>query len=57
MEDLDGMTNADKIRIMTNEELAEIIKCPYSTKEELCDRDIGCIDCCKKWLESDTGED
>lgn len=54
---LDKLTNADKIRVMTNEELAQIIECPYSTTEELCDRDIGCMDCCKKWLESDTGDE
>lgn len=44
------MTNADKVRKMSNEELAWVIMCHYSISEELCSRseEPGCIACCKK---------
>lgn len=54
------MTNADKVRSMTDEELAWIIGCPENVEEELCGKadEPGCLECCKKWLESDvTDED
>lgn len=59
------MTNADKVRGMTNEELAWIIECPYSRTQELCsvadadddDDEPGCLECCRKWLESDAGDE
>lgn len=53
------MTNADKVRKMSNEELALVIMCPYSISEELCSRseEPGCIECCKKWLESDAEDE
>lgn len=41
-------TNADKIRHMSDEELAEIIMCPYDTEPELCRK--FCKDCCLEWL-------
>lgn len=50
------MTNADKIRKMTNEELAEIIECPHGNSENLCNLEISCIECCKEWLESSAEE-
>lgn len=58
------MTNADRVRNMTNEELAGIIMCPYDTAG---DEIMPCIDpdkstvkqCCKcvrEWLSKDVPE-
>lgn len=60
------MTNADRIRNMTNEELAEFLlkvnsaySEPYMTGETDCKwedyptHDKGCKDCFKEWLESE----
>lgn len=47
------MTNADKIRSMSNEELAFIIMCPYGTTGSECkdtERGLKCLDCCRDWL-------
>lgn len=43
-------TNADRIRQMTDEELAKIIMCPYHTEPYLCSRKE-CVDCCIEWLQ------
>lgn len=50
------MTNGDKIRAMSDEELARIIMCPNDagiaeitcSKNESCD----CYACCLNWLET-----
>lgn len=55
------MTNADKIRAMTDEELAEFIfvcisrggPCPPDSK---CIRDVNCIMCYLDWLQKEAGE-
>lgn len=44
------MTNADRIRVMSDEELAEIIICPYDVDESLCNKMACCLDCCLEWL-------
>lgn len=49
-------TNADKIREMSIEELAEIIMCPYDSEPEYCVGPGNCMGCCKKWLESEAEE-
>ena len=48
----DGMTltNADKIRNMSNEELAEIIMCPYDTAPSVCTYKGDCLQCCCEWF-------
>lgn len=33
-------TNADRIRGLNNEKLAEIIMCPYDTEPDLCNKTI-----------------
>lgn len=48
------MTNFEKIKAMTVEEIAEIIICPYLGERVDC-RD-NCIECRKKWLESEVQE-
>lgn len=45
------VTNADKIRSMTDQELAEIIMCPYDIDEDLCNNGKTCLDCCLEWLQ------
>lgn len=46
-------TNADRIRGMSDEELAKHLCCPYS----LCgDLDMSCKKCISLWLESPVGE-
>lgn len=55
-DDSDGdlITNADRIRQMTDEELAQIIMCPYENMsgECMCEKDTrtNCIQCCLEWL-------
>lgn len=49
-------TNADRIRSMTDEELAVTIMCPYNTEPDLCNVKTGCIDCCTKWLQQEVEE-
>lgn len=44
------MTNADRIRAMSDEELAQIIMCPYDSEPDLCCAQGTCLDCCEKWL-------
>ena len=65
-----GMTNADKIRNMTNEELTAIILCPYDTAGDPidimpCVKDGNiqefvvpedCKACIMKWLERNVEE-
>ncbi len=49
-------TNADRIRNMTNEELAEVIMCPYGSVDGLCNNEENCVKCCLEWLESEVSE-
>ena len=44
------MTNAQRIRNMTDEELAEIIVCPFDTDPSVCNYKGVCLDCCLEWL-------
>jgi hypothetical protein len=44
------MTNGDRIRAMTDEELTDIICCPFNGDTELCLGIYDCIACCLKWL-------
>ena len=44
------ITNAERIRAMSVEELAEIIMCPYGSEPDLCCTKGTCLDCCEKWL-------
>lgn len=53
-------TNADRIRAMNDEELAEYIIhsgfCPSGSKREPCmhpDSDIECSECIRKWLQAE----
>ena len=45
------MTNADRIRAMTDEELAVITMCPYNFGAEIdCYHAGSCVECTTKWL-------
>lgn len=46
----DKQSNAQRIRSMTDEELAEIIVCPYDTDPSVCNYKGVCLDCCLEWL-------
>lgn len=46
-------TNADRIRSMTDEELAKVIMCPYERDYRDCKE--GCWECCFKWIKSEVG--
>lgn len=48
------LTNFEKIKQMSVGEMAEIITCPYLGERVDC-RD-NCIECRKKWLESEVSE-
>ena len=51
------MSNADAIRNMTDEELAENVSCPYLPKEGIhLDDDIECEQCKLQWLKSEAKE-
>ncbi len=43
-------TNADRIRGLNDEKLAEIIMCPYDTEPDSCNKK-GCYGCCLEWLQ------
>ena len=43
-------TNGDKIRAMSDEELAEFISCPHDLDLEICSGKGTCLDCCIDWL-------
>ncbi len=63
------MTNADRIRMMTDEELTKIIMCPYDTAGEPADimpcvREGNvsvppqfCYECTRKWLRAEAEEE
>lgn len=44
-------TNADRIRAMSDEELAAIIMCPYDSDPDICRTKDTCLDCCEQWLQ------
>lgn len=50
------MTNADRIRAMSDEELAKIIMCPYDVDPDSCCPESTCLECCKKWLKQPAEE-
>ncbi len=50
-------TNADKIRAMTDEELAVVIMCPWGTEPDLCCTKGTCLDCCLEWLKQPAEDD
>lgn len=43
-------TNGDRIRAMSDEELADIICCPIDGGTGLCLGIYDCLACCLKWL-------
>ena len=46
------MTNADRIRAMTDEQLAVVIMCPKEIGGAVsCEVDVPCVECCQKWLQ------
>jgi hypothetical protein len=50
------MTNFEKIKSMTVEEMAIVIDCPYS-RQTIKDCCANCVVCCENWLESEVQED
>lgn len=50
------MTKADRIRAMSDEELAKIIMCPYDVDPDSCCPESTCLECCKKWLKQPAEE-
>ena len=56
LEKLAKKSNGDRIREMTNSELAEIITCPYSIVTELCNEERNCEECWGEWLEKEWRE-
>lgn len=54
------MTNADRIRAMTDEELAKVLHCqrtqsPYVVGNDSCET-TNCIDCTLAWLKQEVSE-
>lgn len=52
------MTNADRIRNMTDEELAETIMCPFDIigSNETCNYKRNCQECALAWLQKESEE-
>lgn len=48
--ELPKQTFGDKIRSMNDDELAEIIMCPYDTDPSVCSYKGTCEKCCLEWL-------
>lgn len=46
------MTNADRIREMPDEELADVIGCPFGIDADICFSQKSCAVCVLKWLRS-----
>ena len=44
-----SITNADRIRSMSDEELAEVIMCPHDSDPDICGSN-NCVKCCADWL-------
>lgn len=51
------MTNGDRIREMSNDELAEIITCPYDIEPDMCNAETGCLECRDRWLAEEERND
>lgn len=49
-------TNADTIRAMTDEELVDVILCPYDTDRDYCGNHKSCYNCCMEWLRAEVEE-
>jgi len=50
------MTNGDRIRSMTDQDLAGIIMCPYGSDGLNCidnERGLSCIDCSLDWIKAE----
>lgn len=51
------MTNFEKIRQMSIDELAKIIICPHDEWDRNCPIKVNCITCCKQYLESEATDE
>ena len=49
-------SNAQRIRNMTDEELAEIVVCPFDRDPSVCRYKGTCLDCCLEWLKQPVEE-
>lgn len=49
------MTNYEKLKQMSIDEIASIIMCPYNTDANLCNG-VDCIKCTKEWLKLEVSE-
>lgn len=56
-EDCKPMTNGDKIRAMTDEELADFMAESICDSVDICMNDTPCRECRLAWLKQEAGED
>lgn len=56
LEDEKPFTNADRIRGMSDDDLAAVIMCPYDGDKDLCSRPGTCLACCAEWLQQPAAE-
>lgn len=47
------LTNGDRIRAMTDEELAVLLMCPYGSEPDMCYTPGTCLYCCEEWLKQE----
>ena len=50
------MTNADRFREMSDEDLAYWIMCPQRIDRDMCNGRMDCFDCCLEWLKKPVDE-
>lgn len=47
------LTNGDRVREMTDEELAVLLMCPYGSEPDMCCAPGTCLYCCEEWLKQE----
>lgn len=50
------ITNADRVRKMTDKELAFVLMCPYQTEPDQCNKK-NCFTCVLEWLQREVEDD
>ena len=49
------MTNYERLKQMSIEEMSYTIMCPYDTDTDMCN-EVDCIKCTRQWLEQEVEE-
>lgn len=52
-----GRTNADDVRMLNIDELADLLMCPYNKSSDLDCDNKNCHDCCVEWLNQEVNDE